>query len=313
MFDAYLIRNHDMPRILDLTSLRSFATVAEAGGVTRAAGALNLTQSAVSMQLKRLEESLDLRLLDRSGRGVTLTPAGEQLLSYARRMLQLNDEAWARLSARDQAGEITLGVPCDLLYPVIPQVLRRFARDFPRVKVNLICSYTRMLRTSLERGDADVILTTEDRPDPGAETVAVSPLRWIGAPGGQAWTQRPLRIAFSANCIFRQGVQRRLDAAGIPWEMAIETSSDSSVDATVSADLAVHARIDGADGDGRFELIDHGGQLPDLWSVHINLYAREAARTPAQGELVDLIRRGYAEAGAPRQRQSPVNARIVAA
>ncbi len=115
-----------MSRNLDLTALRSFVAVADAGGVTRAAGFLNLTQSAVSMQIKRLEEALDLALLDRTGRGVALTPSGEQLLSYARRMVALNDEAWTRLTCQSHEGEIVLGVPHDIVYPAIPQVLQRF-------------------------------------------------------------------------------------------------------------------------------------------------------------------------------------------
>src|SRR4028118_1391061 len=98
MFVSSLMTDVDMPRNLDLTALRSFVTVADSGGVTRAAGLLNLTQSAVSMQLKRLEESLGLGLLDRSGRGVSITPTGELLVSYARRLLQLNDEALGRLT-----------------------------------------------------------------------------------------------------------------------------------------------------------------------------------------------------------------------
>ena len=112
-------------RNLDITVLRSFVAVAEAGGVTRAAGFLNLTQSAVSMQLKRLEEMLGLRLLERSGRGVSLTPAGAQLLSYAQRMVEMNDEIYTRLTCQSWEGEIVLGVPHDIVYPVIPQVLQR--------------------------------------------------------------------------------------------------------------------------------------------------------------------------------------------
>ena len=124
-----------MPRNIDMTALRSFAAVAEVGGVTKASGFLNLTQSAVSMQLKRLEESLDTKLLDRSGRGVTLTGAGEQLLGYARRMLALNDELFGRLTDQAYEGEIILGVPHDIVYPAIPQALHRFAAEYPRVKV----------------------------------------------------------------------------------------------------------------------------------------------------------------------------------
>ena len=120
-----------MPRNLDITALRSFAMVAEAGGVTKAAARLHLTQSAVSMQLKRLEESIGLPLLDRTGRAPQLTSQGELLLSYARRMIALNDEAWGRLTGQAFEGEITLGVPADIVYPHIPQVLQRFSREFP--------------------------------------------------------------------------------------------------------------------------------------------------------------------------------------
>lgn len=290
-----------MPRNLDLTALRSFVAVADAGGVTRAAGLLNLTQSAVSMQLKRLEESTGLDLIDRSGRGVALTPMGDQLLSYARRMLALNDEAWGRLTRSDLEGEIVLGVPHDIVYPAIPRVLQRFAKEYPRVKVNLQSSFTLRLKEQFQRGEIDVILTTEDAPAVGAETLAERSLAWIGAPSGQAWRGRPLRLALESQCIFRRGVQRLLDHAGIAWEAAVEGSSTRTNEAIVSADLAVFVQIDGAQAP-HLERVTHGGALPDLWSVHINLYARDPARTAAQEELVDLIRRELRSSVMPRPR-----------
>ena len=117
-----------MARNLDVTALRSFVAVADEGKVTAAAARLNLTQSAVSMQLKRLEEALDQALFDRSGRGVALTSEGELLLSYARRMIALNDEIWSRMTHEDFEGELIFGVPHDIVYPHVPTVLRRFAR-----------------------------------------------------------------------------------------------------------------------------------------------------------------------------------------
>ena len=114
-----------MRRNLDLAALRALAAIADFGGVTRAAHVLNLTQSAVSMQIKRLEESLGLSVLDRSGRGVSLTGEGEQLLAYGRRILALNDEAVERLTDSDFEGEIVIIVPHDIVYPHIPHVLRR--------------------------------------------------------------------------------------------------------------------------------------------------------------------------------------------
>ena len=142
-----------MTRNLDITSLRSFVAIADAGGVTRAAGFLNLTQSAVSMQIKRLEDMLGCAVLDRSARKVQLTAAGEALLSYARRMLVLNDEVFGRLTQTQHEGEVVLGVPHDIVYPVIPQILRRFAAEYPRMKVTLLSSFTRVLKGQFSRGD----------------------------------------------------------------------------------------------------------------------------------------------------------------
>ena len=151
-----------MPRNLDLTTLRSFVAVADVGGVTRASGFLNLTQSAVSMQLKRLEDSLDTQLLDRSARTIALTAAGEQLLGYARQMLALNDEVYGRLTDQAFEGEVVLGVPHDIVYPSIPHVLRRFNAEYPRRKVQLLSSDTRTLKEKFRRGKCDMILTTEE-------------------------------------------------------------------------------------------------------------------------------------------------------
>ncbi|PTW51363.1 MULTISPECIES: LysR family transcriptional regulator [Rhodovulum] len=281
-----------MARNLDMTALRSFVAVSDAGGVTRAAGFLNLTQSAVSMQIKRLEEALDLQLLDRTERKVKLTASGEQLLGYARRILSLNDEVYARMTAQEYEGEVVVGVPHDIVYPAIPFVLNRFARDFPRVKVQLISSYTMRLREMFRRGDVDIILTTEDRCGPTGETLTELPLVWVGAIGGTAWRQRPLRLAYEHTCIFRQGVQAALDRAGIPWVMTVESDSSRTVEASVSADLAVHTSVDGA-LPPYVERIQHGGALPDLKTTQINLYASDLADGPVIGALAELIRQAY--------------------
>lgn len=281
-----------MPRTLDLTALRSFVAVADAGGVTRAAGFLNLTQSAVSMQIKRLEEALGLELLDRTGRGVMPSAAGQQLLGYARRMIALNDEAWSRLTCDSFEGEIVLGVPHDIVYPAIPGVLRRFAAEFPRMRVQLRSSFTRTLKEEFGKGEADLILGTEDGCDAGGETLAEVPMVWIGAPGGTAWRQRPLRLAFEERCIFRQTATDALDAAGIAWEMATQTLQTRVAEATVTADLAVHAMLDSA-CPAHLERIDHGGALPRLPEKRINLYVRSADRSAPLEALAAMVRDAY--------------------
>ncbi len=261
-------------RNLDLTTLRSFVAVADSGGVTRAAGFLNLTQSAVSMQLKRLEEMLGLALLDRSGRGVALTPAGEQLLKYARRMVEMNDEIYARLTRQDWEGEIVLGVPHDIVYPVIPRIMKRMQRDYPRVRVQLISSYTSDLKEQFARGAIDVILTTESEPGDGGEALLEVPLRWFGAPDGTAWRSKPLRIAFSRRCGFRPIAISLMEREGLDWELAVDSEMDRTIEVSVSADLAVTPILEGH-APQHFEMIPHG-VLPDLGMQKVCLYGSGA-------------------------------------
>lgn len=280
-------------RNLDITTLRSFVAVADSGGVTRAAGFLHLTQSAVSMQLKRLEELLGIELLDRTGRRIALTAAGEQLLVFARRMVALNDEVMARLNDQAFEGELTLGVPYDVVYPAVPRVLQQFNSAFPRVKVQLISSYTRALKEMYARGEIDMIVTTETGVEEGAETMCCKPLVWVGAKGGSAWRQRPLKLAFGRMCVFRPLVVDILEGENIDWELAVESDSDRTIEATVSADLAVNVVLTGT-FPPHLEEIDHGGALPDLPKQRINLFA-SGKGDMMQDAMADLIRSAFAK------------------
>ncbi|MGI3169248.1 LysR family transcriptional regulator [Pseudooceanicola sp. C21-150M6] len=283
-------------RNLDMTALRSFVAVADQGGVTRAAGVLNFTQSAVSMQLKRLEEMLDVVLLDRANRKVTLTPSGEQLLGYARRIVEMNDEALLRLTSKVFEGEIVIGVPHDIVYPVIPRVLQRFNAEFPRMKVNLVSGYTSLLKEEFRKGTADVILTTERVPDADAELLDERPLCWIGAPGGSAWRQRPIRYAAARTCMFRPTAISALEDAGIDWENAVETEQDRTVEATISADLAIGAMIEGTEP-LQLARIAHDGELPQLGLQKICMYAQDRGKGEVLTRLTAILRTGFA--GAP--------------
>jgi DNA-binding transcriptional LysR family regulator len=279
-------------RNLDITTLRSFIAVADAGGVTRAASFLNLTQSAVSMQIKRLEESLDLMLLDRQGRGVALTSAGEQLLAYARRIVDLNDEVYGKLTNTTWEGEIVLGVPHDIIYPAIPNVMKAMQRDFPRVKVQLISSYTSDLKEQFARGDVDVILTTETQPDGAADILMKVPLRWYGAPGGQAWKLSPLPVAFCNHCSFRPVALNTLEKDGTAWDLVLSSDSDRAIDVAVSADLAITSVLEGHEPP-QFEAIPLNANLPELGHQSVALY-RGTARPQIIEPLCDLLRREFA-------------------
>lgn len=281
-----------MPRNLDLAALRSFVTVADVGGVTRAAGYLNLTQSAVSMQIKRLEEALGMTLFLRAARKLALSPEGEQLLSYGRRMLALNDEALSQLAATSCQGEIRLGVPHDVVYPAIPGILRRMAQAYPRVRINLVSSLTLLMKQDFARGAFDVMLTTEDAPDPGAEVLSTRQLVWVGAPDGNAWQRRPLRLGFKDTCIFRPRAQSALEAAGIPWELATGGESEQAVEATVAADLAVSVRMVGSIPEG-MSAIAGENQLPPVGDMKLALYRSSRRSDEALDLLASELRCAY--------------------
>ncbi len=281
-----------MPRNLDLSALRSFVTVADVGGVTRAAGFLNLTQSAVSMQIKRLEESLGRSLFLRAARKLALSPDGEQLLSYGRRMLALNDEALSLLSSHACQGEIRLGVPHDVVYPAIPGILRRMAQAYPRVRINLVSSFTLLMKQEFARGGFDLMLTTEEAPDAGAEVLSSRGLVWVGAPDGNAWQRRPLRLGFKDTCIFRGRAQAALEEASIPWEMATGGESEQAVEATVAADLAVSVRMVGSIPEGMAP-ITGDNQLPPVGEMQLGLYRANRRKDEAIDLLVSELRCAY--------------------
>lgn len=232
-----------MPRNLDISALRSLVTVAETGSVTRAAGLLNLTQSAVSMQIRRLEESLGERLFAREPKRMVLTAPGETLVQFGRRICEINDEALGRVGAYSAMSEIRLGVPYDIVNPQIPRVLKEMAASWPMLRINLVTSYTRILKERFRAGEFDLILTTEQHPDAGAQVLSEERLVWVGAEGGRAHHARPLRAAFKETCIFRPVALAALAAAGIGWEMAFDGESETVIEATVAADLGVSVRM----------------------------------------------------------------------
>lgn len=277
---------------LDLGTLRSFVTIADSGSMTRAAGRLFMTQSAISMQIKRLESSLGLSVFDRSSQGMKPTTEGEQLLQYANQMLALNDEAMGRLTSPDFEGVIRLGAPCDVIYPHVPNAIREYSRDFPRVQVKFSASRTSVLRQQFDLGQQDIILTTELEPGPGGRVISTQSLLWTGAQDGIAWKKRPLPICFSRQCAFRPIATAALDAAGIGWIDVVSTDDDLASDAMASADLGIRAEMECAIHGDR-QVIDHGGQLPDLPASSIVLYSGEQAGDHLNQSLVKYLERAY--------------------
>jgi DNA-binding transcriptional LysR family regulator len=286
-----------MPRNLDVGAVRSFLAVAEIGGVTRAATQLNLTQSAVSLQIKRLEEAFGRQLFERTSRGVVLTAHGEQLVGHARRLLAANDETWSRMTGPGLLGEINLGSPDDLLNPHVPKAMRAFADSHPRVKVHLHTAQTMALKEQFARGALDLILTTEADVDPGGEALTTDPLVWTGAHGGHAWRRRPLPLGTVAGCIFNRTAIETLNTAGFDWKVEVDSVSNPAMDASLLADIVVRLHLLST-VPAQFEVIAHRGALPALPVFFVNMYVTQGPRRRLVEPLAQQLRAAYGEARA---------------
>jgi len=288
-----------MLRNLDISTLRTFITVVDMAGVTRAANKLHLTQSAVSMQLKRLEDLVGMSLLVRDASGMRATTEGEQLLSYARRLVELNDEALGRLLQRNDGGEVRFGVPNDIVEPHIPQILKQFVQTYPRASVRLFCKHTAKLQERFRAGKLDVIITTELDTGTGCRQLLERDLVWTGASHGRAWRQDPLPLAFTRICVFRKPAIAALDAAGISWVDAVDSGNNYDSGAVAcAADLGIRADIRGFKARGMAEVDDTENRLPKLPTYFVNLYTAESvggANDKVIQEFARLIEDAFAD------------------
>lgn len=278
-----------MVRNLDIAALRSLVAIADTESVTKAAAQINLSQSAVSMQIKRLEETFDTKLLHREGRGIALTAVGEHLVSYARRLIAINDETWARLTNDDYEGDVVFGVPVDIVYPNVPYILKRATALYPRIRLSLVSSLTKLLKRRLKDGDIDLILTTEDRPHKGGETLQQIEHHWCGAINGKAHLGRPLPLSICHHCSQKQGVIKTLDAANVPWKLFGDTDSEITVDAIVSADLAVTPKIYIPQNCAALP----AGVLPPLNDVLINMYQARHRDSGLIEKIAEIVRDAF--------------------
>lgn len=281
-----------MPRNLDLSALRAVVTVAESGSVTRAADLLNLTQSAVSMQIRRLEDSLGQPLFTRTQRRLELNHSGQRLADYARRMLALNDEALSGLCESADRVEVRLGVPHDIIAPQVPALLREMALAWPQLHVSLTVANSARLRTLLTEGTLDIIVTTESDPGPGGIELNRRKIAWFGIAGTRVAPDRPVRLALGRACAFRPIATETLDRAGIVWESVIEGDSDAVIEATVTAGIAITPRIESHAIAGCERLGPETG-LPDLGETAICLYDSTRPGNAALDAFRDALRQAY--------------------
>ncbi|TFH88552.1 LysR family transcriptional regulator [Billgrantia azerbaijanica] len=228
--------------LLDSDVLRTFVAIAESGSFTRAARQVFRTPSALSMQIKRLEETLGHALFVREARQVRLTAEGEVLLGFARRLLKLNEEAVTQFLAPSLEGRVSFGTTDDVGTRILPGVLARFARSHPAVQVDVVVGNSAGMLRRLDAGELDLILITAGNPGqaPRGEVVHSEPLVWAGREGGIAAQRTPLPVALAhQGCAWRGMALDALDRAGIRYRIAYTCEHSAGQEAAMLADLAV--------------------------------------------------------------------------
>ena len=284
----------------DIAFLRSYVAGVDLGSYARAADKVGRSTSAVSAQLKKLEEQAGLPLFRKDGRGLALTDGGEVLLAYARRMVELNDEAFVALHGVELEGWVKLGLQEDFGEVLLPDVLGRFARAHPKVRIEAHVSRNTALLERLSTGQLDLALLwggaalpdTLAWPAAQRQTLAAPAMRWI-ASASLAWqpeSGEPLPlITFDRECLFQRCATQALDRAGIAWRTAFTSPSLSGLWAAAAAGLGVTVRTCYGLPASVRALDAQAAGLPVLPALSLELLHGASTARPPVDRLASLI------------------------
>lgn len=275
--------NHPLP-LLDLDVLRTFVAIAETGSFTTAANAVYRTPSAVSMQIKKLEDILGRSVFLRDARSVALTTDGEMLLGYARRMLAINREAVSKFIIPDITGVVRLGSPDDFGERVLPHVLKRFAETHPSIAVDVIIDQSVNLRRRMDDRALDITLLTNSckAVASGAEVLLTEPIVWAGAKGGCAHMREPLPVSiWEEGCAWRAGALDALGREGRNYRVAYMSAHTAGQRSAILADLAVAPLPKSFLGHEMVELGPKDG-MPEIGNYSLAMIVAPEASAPVK-------------------------------
>jgi len=278
--------------LLDLTCLRTFVAVGQSHSISAAAAIVHLSQSAISLQMQRLEDQLGQTLLERHSRGVRLTVAGEKLLRHATHILEANRQAVADLLSGSAARSVRLGAPHDLLYPAVPDAIRRLSQSAPGVEVALETASSRTLREKMTRGELEIAITTEFELPEEARPIGRRKVAWVAAKGSCLAASRPLRLAFTRGCVFRAKALSMLEDAALRFILVVDSSDVRAVEAAVASDQGIHAMmVDNMPA--HLEIVGPEAGLPSFPDAQVNLYVSES-NVSGVAQLASALKQAFA-------------------
>lgn len=278
-----------MTVLIDIDQLRTFIAIAETGSFTKAADIVHKTQSAVSMQMKRLEERLDKPIFARDGRASKLTEDGERLLDYARRIVKLNLEALAAFSGPELTGSVRLGVPDDYADRYLPEIMARYSRAYPSVELTVICEPSVDLLERIDSNELDLaIITTSDGQRP-SETFRRERLLWVTSSRHGTHQEAPLPLALGRqSCGWRRIALDCLENVDRPHRLLFTSSNAGAVAAAVLAGLAVSVLPESGLRPGMRVLTPADG-FPELPYCRIGLVRNPHETSPLADALAEHI------------------------
>jgi len=270
--------------------LRTFVKAVDTGSFTRAGEVVGRSQSAVSLQVRRLEELLEARLFMRDTHRMRLTDAGTTLIGYARRILALNDEAVNSLREPTVAGAVRLGAPHEYTASLLPNILGKFAQSHPGVMLEVTCDLSKSLLAGMEKGEFDLVIALHDDPhDTRGTKLLTEPLVWITSPDHLPHEQRPLPLVVAPPpCIYRNRVLQTLSRLELPWRITYASSSYSGIVAAVRAGLGV-TLIAGSTVPTGVRTLSETDGFPAMGVLDVRIHTRPDHVTEATRYLMDYL------------------------
>lgn len=266
-----------MPASLDIDQLQTFIAIVDSGSFTRAADKVFKTQSAVSMQMRRLEERIGKGLFVKDGRTNRLTEEGERLLGYARRMIKLNNETMSAFDDNKLEGSIRIGTPDDYADRYMPGIIARFAKTHPGVELYIECEPSVELSARLQRGELDVALVTHDPNERSSEVVRTEPLYWVTSMNHTVHEEATVPLAVGRTCCrWRNLACSALDTAGRDYQILFTSWSATVVASAVLSGLAVSLLPECAVRPG-MKILSQADGFPALMPAQIGLMRRPGA------------------------------------
>lgn len=289
-----------MAHMLDIDQLRTFVAIADAGSFTRAADVVHKTQSAVSMQMKRLEERVGRTIFERDGRASRLTEDGDRLLDYARRIVRLNSECVAAFADTDLVGRVRLGLPDDYADRYLPDILATFSRSNPRSEVTVVCEPTPMLVARMRDGELDLAIITHCDGQGTSEVVRTEQLLWVTSARHGVHDENPVPLALGRQtCAWRSAATDVLVDANRLFRIAYVSWNSTAVTAAVLAGLAVSVLPESAIRAGMRVLGSREG-FPALPTCKIGLMRNGREANPLADALAKQIRDSLDNLGSGR-------------